>query len=161
MLVLTTLLLLTACKKNTNNGANLEENAIKDNTEQIAAAATEAFVIKLNTIYGENGLDDYAQNASEVTGEIVKQLQGTDGNEYYLLRLDKSLEYTEREKSELYKTNYLIVGGRFKGQPLQKGAASTVVNVAIVKDETLISDEILDFSKAIFAGFGEATEINR
>ncbi|MGE6353116.1 hypothetical protein ACQKCJ_04480 [Flavobacterium sp. NPDC079362] len=117
------------------------------------------FSIKLNTIYGENGLEDYSPGADEVSGKIVKQLDAADGSEYYLVKLDKTLDYKERDKKPQLKTDYLIVGGRFKEQPLQKGANKTVVNIAIVKDETLINEPKLDFKKAIFAGMGEATEI--
>lgn len=117
------------------------------------------FYIKLNTIYGENGLEDYAKNASEVSGKIIKRLNGADGGEYYLVKLHLTLEYRELDKKPLLKTDYLIVGGRFAEQPLKEGANKTVVNIAIVKDQTLINDKELDFKKAIFAGYGEATEI--
>ncbi|WP_431244265.1 hypothetical protein ACQ9BO_07855 [Flavobacterium sp. P21] len=161
LLALSLFLSLLGCQNKAENQIN-EEKATETKEEINMAPASnedEFFYIKLNTIYGENGLEDYAKNASEVSGKIIKQLNGPDGSEYYLLKLHLTLEYRELDKKPLLKTDYLIVGGRFQEQPLKPGANKTVVNVAIVKDQTLINDSELDFKKAIFAGYGEATEI--
>jgi len=155
--------LLLGCKNNTEIETRVQQNKVEDlnHKEKYNDNLNDKFFIKLNTIYGENGLGDYSKGSEEVFGEIIKQLNGSDGSEYYLLKLDKTLQYTERDKTIPLKTNYLIVGGRTVEQPLRKGANKTLVNVAIVKDQTLLSDELLDFSKAIFAGYGEATELTK
>lgn len=75
------------------------------------------------------------------------------------MKLDSTLNY--KEKNIDSKTGYLIIGGRFKQQPFRKEANKTTVNVAIVKDETLINDKTLNFDKAIFVGIGKATEIKK
>ncbi|SHM30168.1 membrane lipoprotein lipid attachment site-containing protein [Flavobacterium saccharophilum] len=161
--ILSAVSLLSGCKNTTENETSLKQIKVEDlnNKESYTNNANNKFFIKLNTIYGENGLEDYSKGSEEVFGEIVKQLNGSDGSEYYLLKLDKILEYTEREKKIPLKTSYLIIGGRTVEQPLRKGANKTLVNVAIVKDETVLTDELLDFSKAIFAGYGEATEVTK
>lgn len=151
IIVCSTLLFMGCAKKKENDTPM--ESTTADMTH------TDTYRIKLNSIEGEPGLADYTKEGKEVQGEITKQLQGSDGSEYYALKLDQPFEYSESESTAVAKANYLIVGGRFQGQPLQKGANHTVVNVAIVVDDTAISDEQLDFSKAIFAGMGEATEI--
>lgn len=161
LLALSLFLSLLGCQNKTENQPKEEIPATATEEIPVPPASTEDdfFYIKLNTIYGENGLEDYAKGASEVSGKIIKRLNGADGSEYYLVKLHQTLEYRELDKKPLLKTDYLIVGGRFKEQPLQEGADKTVVNVAIVKDQTLINDKELDFNKAIFAGYGEATEI--
>lgn len=156
LMIMSLLLVLSGCQNKSATQPLEETKTEMQETDNTNAAL---FSIKLNTIYGENGLEDYSPGASEVTGKIIKQLNGSDGSEYYLVKLDKTLDYKERDKTDNLKTDYLIVGGRFQEQPLQKGADKTVVNVAIVKDETLINEPQLDFNKAIFAGMGEATEI--
>jgi len=160
-LALSLFLSLIGCQNKTEN--QIKEEEPLETKEEISVAPTsnedDLFYIKLNTIYGENGLEDYAKDASEVSGKIIKRLNGSDGSEYYLVKLHQTLEYKELNKEPLLKTDYLIVGGRFGEQPLKPGANKTVVNVAIVKDQTLINDSELDFNKAIFAGYGEATEI--
>jgi hypothetical protein len=157
-LIITTLFLVLLGCQNKSKTENSEETTPVEIGE-LEDSNTNFFSIKLDTIYGENGLQDYSKDAGEVSGKIVKQLDARDGSEYYLVKLDKTLDYKERGKTLNLKTDYLIVGGRFQEQPLQKGANKTVVNVAIVKDETLINEPQLDFNKAIFAGMGEATEI--
>ncbi len=159
--ILSIIISLSGCKNKTENSTPLKRTQMKDlnHKEKYTNNSDKPFFIKLNTVYGENGLEDYSKDAKEVFGEVTKQLKGPDGSEYYLLKLNKVLEFTELNKKIPSKTSYLIIGGRFKEQPLRKGALKTVVNVAIVKDETLITEELLNFSKAIFAGFGEATEV--
>ncbi|WPO76859.1 hypothetical protein [Flavobacterium sp. KACC 22761] len=161
LLALSVFLSFLGCQNKAENQTKAEQPT--ETKEEIGAAPTsnedDFFYIKLNTIYGENGLEDYAKDASEVSGKIIKRLNGADGSEYYLVKLHQTLEYRELNQKPLLKTDYLIVGGRFQEQPLQPGANKTVVNVAIVKDQTLINDSELDFNKAIFAGYGEATEI--
>jgi hypothetical protein len=155
--------ILSGCKNNTEREKSLKNIEVDNSNSKIMDSnnTNEEFYIKLNTIYGENGLEDYSKNSEELFGEVIKQLNGSDGSEYYLMKLDKVLEYTERDKNIPLKTKYLIIGGRFAGHPLVKGVNKLVVNVAIVKDETLIEDELLNFSKAIFAGYGEATEVKK
>lgn len=157
LIIASLFLVLLGCQ-NKSKTENSEETT-RTEIGELEDTNTTFFSIKLDTIYGENGLQDYSPDANEVTGKIIKQLDAQDGSEYYLLKLDKTLNYKERGKTPNLKTDYLIVGGRFQEQPLQKGANKTVVNVAIVKDETLINEPKLDFKKAIFAGMGEATEI--
>lgn len=117
------------------------------------------YFLELTTIDGEPGLADYAKDANKLTGKVIKHLKGTDGDEYYLFKIDKTLNY--RDKGKNMTTNYLIIGGRFREQPLRKGAMNTVVNVAIVKDESAINDPMPNFEKSIFAGMGEATEYKK
>lgn len=157
LITISSFLTLLGCQ-NKSETQTLEEKNIP--VQEIKDTNTEEFFsVKLNTIYGENGLEDYSPDAKEVSGKIIKQLDGPDGGEYYLLKLDKTLAYKEIDKIPNLKTDYLIIGGRFQENPLKKGANKTVVNVAIVKEESLINDPELDFNKAIFAGIGEATEI--
>lgn len=151
-IILCSALLFMGCAKKKENNTPMESTTA-DRTQ------TDTYRIKLNSIEGEPGLADYAKEGKEVQGEIIQQLNGSDGSEYYVVKLDQPFEYSESASTAVAKANYLIVGGRFREQPLQKGANHTVVNVAIVVDDTAISDEQLDFSKAIFAGMGEASEI--
>ncbi|MDM1046264.1 hypothetical protein HX004_15685 [Myroides sp. 1354] len=151
-IILCSTLLFMGCAKKKENNTPMEPTTA-DRTQ------TDTYRIKLNSIEGEPGLADYAKEGKEVQGEIIQQLNGSDGSEYYVVKLDQPFEYSESESTAVAKANYLIVGGRFREQPLQKGANHTVVNVAIVVDDTVLTDEQLDFSKAIFAGMGEATEI--
>jgi len=161
--ILTLILAILGCSNETENKTTLTPSQMNDSNKKETRTnnSEEKFFIKLNTIYGENGLEDYSTDAQEVFGEIIKQLKGSDGSEYYLLKLNEILNFTDKNDKVPMKTKYLIIGGRFRERPLKKGAIKTVVNVAIVKDESLINDELLDFSKAIFAGYGEATEVKQ
>ncbi len=157
-LLLSSAFLFVGCV-NKKEGSLSTESTTQNSEQMTANQEFNSYKLKLNTIEGESGLENYSTDGKEVYGSIIKQLQGSDGSEYYLLKLDKSLAYSESESTPIQHTDYLIVGGRFQGAPLQKGANKTVVNVAIVKDHTVATDAQLDFEKAIFAGMGEATEV--
>ncbi|MBL4832662.1 MAG: hypothetical protein JKY26_01705 [Pseudomonas sp.] len=91
------------------------------------------------------------QNLLPINAVIIDKMQSPDGGEYYLAELQKPIPSQGR------KITYLVVGGRLVGGGISPSMKGLPINIALVTNNELIKDEIMDFDKAEFAAIGSAT----
>ena len=94
------------------------------------------------------------QNKLPILATIIDRKGSPDGGEYYLAELLKPIESKGRVIS------YLIVGGRMVGQGISPAMEHLGINIAYVTNNDLVSEEMMDFSKAEFTAIGFATASN-
>lgn len=94
------------------------------------------------------------RNAIPILATIIDRKESPDGGEYYLAKLSKPISTKDRIIS------YVVVGGRIVGQGISPAMKDLGINIAYVTNNELISEVVMDFSKAEFAAIGFATATN-
>jgi hypothetical protein len=101
-------------------------------------------------------LDDGPEELSKklpIKIQFLKPLSNADGSDYALAALEKALVY----KSQ--RIDLLIVGARFEGSRIGHGMEDFPINIAVVTDNSIIDDDVLDFSKGEYVAIGFCNEI--
>lgn len=84
---------------------------------------------------------------------FLKPLSNADGSDYALAVLEKPLVY----KSQ--RIDLLIVGARFEETRVGHGMENFPINIAVVTDNSIMDDDILDFDKGEYIAIGFCSEI--
>ena len=114
------------------------EKTVTTNSESDAGIRFEI----INADFGPRGLEE--QLPMKIT--ILRQLPGLDTPNYWLAKCDKPLKWKEQNCD----INYLIVGCRFEGVKMEKGAKMMALNVAYVTDESILGDDKTSFDKCAY-----------
>ncbi len=100
---------------------------------------------------------DYApqdmENQLPITFSIIRQLPGSDTNDYWLAKCEKPIKYGDKN------INYIVVGCRYVGSKLGKGVGNIALNVAYVIDESLLDDTNMNFEKCEYVAICIAEEL--
>ncbi len=102
-------------------------------------------------------IDDGSQElhtSLPISAVIINKMQSPDGGEYYLASLKEPLLSDKREVS------YIIVGARFMDTGISPAMKDLPINIALVTNNDLAEEEVMDFDKAEFAAIGTATAAN-
>ena len=107
----------------------------------------------INADFGPEDLEE--QLPIRIT--VLRQLPGPDTPNYWLVKCDRPLNWKERDCD----INYLIVGCRFEGTKMEKGASMLALNVAYVTDESILNDERTSFDKCAYVAICVANGVER
>lgn len=90
-----------------------------------------------------------------VTGSLRAVLPGPDRPDYFVCSVDRPIVYRpEIESSAESAADHVILAALFVGDTLHRGMSGLPVRVALVTDNTVLTDERLDFVKCIYVGQG-------
>jgi hypothetical protein len=84
---------------------------------------------------------------------FIRPLPASDGSNYVLAALHQPLTFRGEP------VHFVVVGARFEGTQVSKGMNNFPINIAIVKDQSLVEDAHLDFSKVEYVAIGFCDEI--
>jgi len=98
-----------------------------------------------------DGAEDF-DGALPLKGQILRQLPGPDRADYFLAVLDTPFSWKKEKKI----ISHIIICARWVGGVLSATMSSTPVNIAFVTDESVLTDERLDFLKCYYAAIGAA-----
>jgi hypothetical protein len=87
---------------------------------------------------------------------LVRRMPGPDRPDYWLAKLAKPLVW-EQPTGARRQIEHLIVASRYQGTTVSETMADLPVGIAYVIDESLLDDELLDFSKCHYVAIGTAT----
>jgi hypothetical protein len=115
------------------------------------------------------------QGQLPVRAGIVRQMVGPDRDDYLLARLERPIRYhypasfdTTRTQNEFLATDQsgpfvwiyvIVVCARLVGTRFHAHMRSLPINIAFVTDNTIGSDQRLDFAKIEFVGVGFADAV--
>lgn len=93
------------------------------------------------------------QGASEpMQVSLIRQIFATDGSEYWLADPADSFPYQTADGRMIDVSNVIVSPG-WAGQSLRPGFEGRI-NLAYVIDQSVLTDEVLDFSKCAYVAFG-------
>jgi hypothetical protein len=98
-----------------------------------------------------DGAEDF-DGELPLKGEILRQLPGPDRPDYFLAALDTPFTWKKEKKI----ISHVIIAARWVGGALSATMSNTPVNIAYVIDDSVLSDERLDFRKCYYAAIGAA-----
>jgi hypothetical protein len=86
---------------------------------------------------------------------FIRPLSHPDGGNYVLSALSGPLIFKGESLS------FLVVVGHLEGTRIGKGMKGLPIKVAVVKDDTLVMDQALDFAKVEYVAIGFCDEISK
>lgn len=96
--------------------------------------------------------DMYAQVPFRM--KLLREVAGPDRPDYWLAKLEKPILWAaEGANLSIF---HIVVSARYVGVRIVPDTRSVTVGIAYVVDETLVSDELLDFRKCRYVAIGEA-----
>lgn len=85
--------------------------------------------------------------------QLLKPLRNADGSDYALAALENAIIWNSK------KIYLIIIGGRFEGSKVGRGMKNFPVNIALVIDNSIVNDDVLDFQKGEYVAIGFCDEI--
>lgn len=87
-------------------------------------------------------------------GRILRRISGPDRPDYHIAELDQPLKWKKNETE--VNITHIVLAARWVDGILGPMMKHTPVNIAYIVDQTVLSDEVLDFEKCFYCAIGVA-----
>jgi hypothetical protein len=105
---------------------------------------------------------DYApqeiEDAVPIQVILTRQVPGSDRSDYWLGELPVPIKWVIENQQQI--ARYAIVSSRWVGHPIELQVRQVPINLALILDESQISEQIVNLSKSKFIAIGVADEIS-
>ncbi|PCI03564.1 MAG: hypothetical protein COB81_03845 [Flavobacteriaceae bacterium] len=137
-------------KQDENKNYIQTETKVLDTVLRFSETSKEVLRFSLSEAIEKHTLTTFTNLKQNSLGTIVKVLNGPEGGRYYLFELDSPYKYELKNESK--QATFLILAEKHAKYPLGYGVKDVKVNVAGIKDLSLLKDSSFDWDNAFFIG---------
>jgi len=92
-----------------------------------------------------------------IQAKVIQQIQGKDRPDYFIVELDESIIWIDKDKDINTEVNFIVIATKKKSQSVENSMKDVIIAIAYIKENSVLDDDELDFNKISYVADGKTS----